>query len=269
MGVTWKEQITEQELHRRLAIKGDDEVARLAGSLDRMLDRLEGSFESYRQFIGDVSHELRTPLTVMKGEISLALQRERDEQYYVQVLSCMDDEVDRLGRLIEQLLFLARTEGDKVQLNVSDFNLSEMMAPLFKKMTQMTREKGQELVWNISDDSCLETDRDIVQQIVLNLLENAVKYTPEGGQLKLEVAQNGQVCTIMISDTGEGIAQENLERVFDRFYQADRHPNRGSGLGLAIVKKLVSLLGGLLRIESAQGKGTTFLIDIPKQRIES
>lgn len=254
------EQISEHQLNRRLSIKGEDEVARLAASLDRMLDRLECAFESYRHFVGDVSHELRTPLTIMKGEISLALQRDRDNHYYVQALNCMDEEVDRLVRLLEHLLFLARVENNKIQIQNNQFYLAEILQPMLRQVALLADEKGQQLTWQIPEHACLETDRDIFQQVILNLLENAVKYTPKGGRIKLVVQQFSPDCTITISDTGKGIAKENLDRVFDRFYQADQEHSRGTGLGLAIVQKLVTVLGGQLQVASEEGQGTTFLI---------
>ncbi len=259
------EKISGQQLYRRLGIQGEDEVARLAAALDRMLDRLQDAFEGYHQFTGDVSHELRTPLTIIKGELSLALQKERDSKYYHNVLVCMDNEVDRLVRLAEQLLLLARVEGEKMQLTVTRFNIEEALNPLFRQVSLSAAAKNQQLSWQVPGDAYLESDSDVFRQIALNLLDNAFKYTPPEGKVGLTVESLPGKYVMTITNTGEGIPQEHLEHIFDRFYREPKHRRKvsGTGLGLAIVKKLVILLGGELAVNSTFGTGTKFEVSLP------
>lgn len=258
-------QITGQQMYRRLGIKGEDEAARMAAALDGMLDRLQKAFESYRQFTGDVSHELRTPLTVIKGEVSLALKKDRDGEYYRDVLACIDKEVDRLVRLAEQLLLLARAEGEKMQLQITRFNIKEILAPLLRQVSLSAAAKNQQLTWQIPGDAFIESDSVVFRQIALNLLDNAVKYTPGGGRVDLSVARVQEEYVITVSDTGEGLSGEHLEHVFNRFYRApeQRHISSGTGLGLAIVQKLVVILGGEITVDSTVGAGSVFKVNLP------
>lgn len=258
------EMISENRLNPRLSVRGEDEVARLAASLNRMLDRLEDAFESYRQFTGDISHELRTPLTIMKGEISLAMQKERDNNYYRQVLEAIDEEVDRLIRLVEQLLLLARAEGSTIHPRIEEFNVLDTLTPLLSQMIILAEGKKQQLLWNIPYETNLKTDPDIFKQIVLNLLENAIKYTPRNGKIKVDFNQDDKTGSFIVKDSGEGIPAEDIAHVFDRYYRANRTQSRGTGLGLAIAKKLTTFLSGDLLAESTMGKGTTFIVKIPR-----
>lgn len=266
------QRITDQELHRRLNIPGDDEVARLARSLDHMLDRLEIAVEGYKQFTGDASHELRTPLTVMKGEMSLTLQKERSVIYYKEVLEAMEEEVDRLIRMVEQLLFLARADSDKIKNHLDTIDLYETLVPLLEQMYVLAEAKRQKLTWIIPTDILFSTDSDALQQIVLNLLDNAIKYTPEGGEIEVKVEQHPDLIRILVSDNGNGIPKEHLDYIFDRFYRVDKGRSRelgGTGLGLAIVQKLAHLVGGNLKVTSVVGHGTTFSVDLPLHKISS
>ncbi|MFZ3170713.1 MAG: ATP-binding protein [Carboxydocellales bacterium] len=260
------ERISDRELHQRLAIPGNDEVARLAGSLDRMLDRLEEAFKGYHQFTGDASHELRTPLTVMKGEISLALQKERDNQYYQRTLEYLDMEVDRLTRMVEQLLTLARADGGCSQMQIRKINLRDTLVPIIEKAVFLAGTKNQQIIWQIPDKMDINTDSDTLQQIVFNVLDNAIKYSDENGKINLMVRTFANKIGIVISDSGKGIATEHLSRIFERFYRVDKGRSRdmgGTGLGLAIAKRLAKMLGGDLKADSTLGKGSTFEIDIP------
>lgn len=260
------QRISDQELHRRLNIPGDDEVARLASSLDRMLDRLEIAVEGYKQFTGDASHELRTPLTVLKGEISLTLQKERTAFYYKEVLESVEDEVDRLIRLVEQLLFLARADSDKIKKDSEVIEIYDTLVPLLEQMKGLAGAKHQKLNWVIPANTVISTDSDALQQITLNLLDNAIKYTPEGGKIEVKVEQYPDLIRILVSDNGNGIPKKHLDYIFDRFYRVDKGRSRelgGTGLGLAIVQKMANLIGGKLEVTSVVGGGTTFSIDLP------
>lgn len=261
------ERISEREMHQRLGIPGNDEVARLAGSLDRMLDRLEGAFVGYRQFTGDASHELRTPLTVMKGEISLALQKERDKEYFKQTLESLEPEVDRLTRMVEQLLTLARAEVKIAPVRLQTVNLQQLLVPSVEKAQFLAASRMQHINWEIPADLEVKTDCDILQQIVMNILDNAIKYSGESSTINVVVKASPNKLYIAISDSGPGIAPEQLDRIFDRFYRVDKSRSReigGTGLGLAIAKRLAEQLDGNLIVESTVGMGSTFLIELPQ-----
>lgn len=260
------ERITDQELQRRLDISGEDEVARLARSLNRMLDRLEFAVEGYKQFTGDASHELRTPLTVVKGEISLALQKNRSAAYYKEVLEGMEEEVDRLIRMVEQLLFLARADGDKIKNCLETVNLYETLVPLLEQVKVLALAKHQQLKWNIPVNTDVYTDSDAIQQILWNLLDNAIKYTPDSGKIEVNIERGPDWARILVRDNGNGILEDHLKFIFDRFYRVDKGRSRelgGTGLGLAIAQKLAHLIGGRLRVSSEVGKGTVFSLELP------
>lgn len=262
------EEITSKHLDRRLSIKGDDEIARLANSLDKMLERLQFSFENNRQFTGDVSHELRTPLTIIKGEISLALQRQRDAVYYKQVLEETEGEVDRLIKLTERLLLLARVEDGKTQIQISHFTIGETIQPLLKQMALLSEAKNQELTWLLPNAGApaATTDKEMFLQIIVNLLDNAIRYTPNGGRIFLKIETLNNKTSLMIQDNGKGIPQPQIEKIFERYYRADQETTdkaKGSGLGLSIVKKLIDAMSGNLQIESIPDQGTTVKVDIP------
>lgn len=259
------ERISEQGMNLRLDIPGGDEVARLAASLDRMLDRLEESFEGYRQFTGDASHELRTPLTIIKGEISLALRKERDNNYYKEVLQSLEEEVDRMIRMVEQLLLLARVDGEKIPIRVTEFELSDILQPILEQTIVLAQAKSQKITWGIPSLRVLN-DPDIIQQIMLVILDNAIKYTPEFGNINVAAEPFADLINICITDTGPGIYKEHLKRIFDRFYRVDKERAResgGAGLGLAVARKLAHLIGGNIQVTSIVGQGTTFTIEMP------
>ncbi len=262
--------ITAQDLSQRLTLDpSHDEIGRLAQTFNEMIARLDESFSRQRRFTADASHELRTPLTVAKGALSLALRRLRSASYYRRVIEQVEEEVDRVDRLVNRLLFLARTDAGRLSLDPRSVDLSGMLSELARQLRPLAESKGLALTTEIEDNLVIVADPDAVTQVMTNLLENAAKYTLEGTiTLKacFEPEQSGGV-RISISDTGPGIAAEHLPHLFERFYRVDKARSReqgGAGLGLSIACELVAAHGGSITASSRPpGKGTTFVVHLP------
>ena len=252
------EAINPDDLSYRIDYRGKtDEVGRLAMTLDRMLDRIELAFEHERRFIADASHELRTPLAVIKGQIGVALSRPRNANEYQATLQDLESHTDRLIRLTNGLLFLARLEQE--QSNFMEVNLSDLLEVLSEQIQFLAEDNQIDLRAEIIPNLSIWGDRDLLTSLFLNLLDNAVKYTPVGGRIELETKLEPQKITISIRNTGRGIAESDLPHVFDRFYRLDRDRNtQGSGLGLAIAALIVRCHGGQIQAISQIHKLTAF-----------
>jgi heavy metal sensor kinase len=261
------EAINSDDLSYRINYQGvSDEVGRLAMTFDQMLNRIELAFEHERRFIADASHELRTPLTVIKGKIGVILSRQRTPAEYQTVLRDLNSETDRLVRLTNNLLFLARLEQEQLQ-GKEDFikvDLSSLLEVLIEQI-QLTENSEIELQAEIMPDLGILGNSDLLTSLVLNILSNAVKYTPPGEQIRLTTQLNQQQkqITVAIANTGVGIAAEDLPYLFDRFYRLDRdRHHQGSGLGLAIAALIARYHGGEISVTS-QDELTTFEIILP------
>jgi signal transduction histidine kinase len=220
----------------------DDELGRLARTFDAMIARLDEAFYRQQRFTADASHELRTPLTIIKGDLSLALARRRDAEYYHQILVEVDEEVDQMGRLVERLLALARADAEGLALQRQATDLSASLADLVEQTRPLAEARGLDLIAQIAPGLTATVDPDAVTQVVLNLLDNAIKYTPSG-RVRLKAhrtAPDGDEVRIAVSDSGPGIPAEHLPHIFDRFYRVDRARSRelgGAGLGLSIARE--------------------------------
>lgn len=264
--------ISTRDLSRRIDYDGPaDEIGRLAQTLDQMLDRLEKGFEQERRFTSDASHELRTPLTALKGRIEVTLSRSRSGEEYQQTLLELNREVDRLVRLSNELLYLARLEqSGPSEQQFENLNLSELLDSMVDSLQASAELKQIELTTDISDELYLPGNLDQLTRLFLNLVDNALKYTPEGGRIIIrakKLEKTGQVY-ISVSDNGPGIAREHLPRLFQRFYraQSDRASTTGgAGLGLAIAHEIARQQDGTLEVESQEGKGSTFKVLLPFQ----
>jgi heavy metal sensor kinase len=247
----------------------DDELGRLARTFDAMIARLDEAFHRQRRFTADASHELRTPLTIIKGDLSLALARPRDAEYYHRVLAEVDEEVDGMGRLVERLLALARTDAKGVSLQRQATDLSALLADLTEQTRPLAEARGLDLVAQIAPNLAATVDPDAVTQVVLNLLDNALKYTSSGRvRLSAHPSGSGDRVQIAVSDSGPGIPAEHLPHIFDRFYRVDRARSRelgGAGLGLAIARDLTQAHGGEISVTSVPGEGSTFTVHLPTE----
>lgn len=255
------------DLSQRVAYQGsDNEIGRLAQTFDRMIAKLQTSFERERQFTANVSHELRTPLTALKGRIGVTLTQPRSLAEYEQILKGLEKEVDRLARLSNDLLFLARLEQGQLRPHLEEQNFSDLLGVIVGQMQLLAEEKGITLVEQVPPELMLQGDADYLIRLFINIIDNAIKYTPPGGEIKVQAARNGQNVQTRISDTGPGIPPEHLPALFDRFYrvEADRaRRSGGAGLGLSIAYEIVRAHNGDISVESEPGRGTTFTVDLP------
>lgn len=250
------------DLSRRIPYQNEteDEVGNLVVTFNQTLERLESLFTSQQRFLADVSHELRTPLTVIKGNVDLMRHmKEADEES----LSSIDQEAGRLTRLVGGLLMLAQAESGKLTLNFAPVELDLLLTEVFTEMRVLSGSKVR-VHLNDIDQVMVNGDRDRLKQVFLNLIANAIQYTPPGGDIFLSISKLGDQARIIIRDTGPGIPAEDLPHIFDRFYRAEKSRTRsktsGFGLGLSIAHWIVEHHGGQIKVESKEGKGTTFVI---------
>jgi len=259
--------ITASNLSRRLPVpKSNDEIGRLSETLNDMISRLESSFERIRQFTADASHELRTPLTILTGELELALRTRKSAEEYQDVLSSALQEVLRLSHVVESLLLLSRTDMGQISLHKEPTNLTETLADLADAAMILGTQKNIYITFRHSEDLFIEADRAKLYQMFLNLVDNAVKYTPEGGMISIAVHRDGVFAEVRVRDTGIGINPEHRTKIFDRFYRVDKARSRdlgGAGLGLSIVQWIVQIHGGVIAVESEPGQGSTFIVRLP------
>jgi heavy metal sensor kinase len=255
------------DLHARLNLPlPDDEVGRLARTFDAMLARIEDAFERQRRFTGDAAHELRTPLSLMRGQVDLALSRPRSVEGYQAALRDLDEDLERMTGLVGTLLTLARADTGRLPLDPAPMDLAETIALLLEQYLSLADEAGVALL-DESSPSPLVADQDLLIQILVNLLDNALAHTPAGGRITVGCRPEGDSVRCWVADTGSGIPPEHLSRVFDRFYRVDTGRARaqgGTGLGLAICKAIAETHGGTIRLESRVGRGTRVELRLPR-----
>ncbi|MBW8011963.1 MAG: HAMP domain-containing protein [Chloroflexi bacterium] len=254
------------DLSRRIPEHGNpaDEVGRLVQAFNQTMGRMEDLFNSQRRFIADVGHELRTPLTVMKGNVDL-LRRisNRDDDS----LKSIESEVDRLTRLVGDLLLLAYAESGKLPLDNSLIELDTLLLEVFQQARILAHEEMGVAINDI-DQVLVCGDYDRLKQVLLNLVANAINYTPAGGKVEMSLRKSEKMAYLMVTDNGPGISSEDLVHIFERFYRGEksraRSPDgKGFGLGLPIANWIVINHGGRIEVESVVGKGTTFCVRLP------
>jgi heavy metal sensor kinase len=260
--------ITAESLSERLPVEDPaDELGRLATVFNATLDRLERSFEQLRRFTADASHELRTPLTALKSVGEVALRSGADLEASREVIGSMLEEADRLARLVDSLLTLSRADAGRVKLTPEPTDLGALAREVTGHLGVLAEEKHQALSVEANGETPVRVDPLVLRQAVINLVDNAIKYCPNGKAIRIVVGSRGGDATLEVQDEGPGIAPEHRERVFDRFYRIDTSRSRelgGTGLGLAISKWAVEANGGKLELESEVGKGSRFRIVLPR-----
>ncbi len=257
--------IRADDLSRRIpvATQRDDEVGQLIQAFNQTLERLENLFNAQRRFLADVSHELRTPLTVIKGNVGLMRKfGEMDDES----LSGIESEVDRLTRLVGDLLLLSQAESGRLPLDVKMVELDTVLLEVFQQMRTLAGERLQLRMVEI-DQVQVSGDRDRLKQVLLNLVGNALQYTPAGGQVTLALRKTGERAQLVVTDTGPGISPQDLPHIFERFYRGEKSRKRSSstgfGLGLSIAYWIIHNHGGTIEVTSQEGKGTTFCVWLP------
>jgi heavy metal sensor kinase len=263
---TRAERITAEQLHERLPVAGASaELDQLAAAFNDTFARLEGSFGQLKRFTADVSHELRTPLTALRTVGEVALRGKHDAEGYREVIGSMLEEVDRLTRLTDELLTLARADAGEARLNKEDVDAAALAREVAEHLSVLAEDKGQALEV-LATPVILFADRTVLRQALVNLAVNAVKYSPEGTRIRIETGRREAAAFLQVSDEGPGIAPEHREHVFDRFYRVDKSRSRemgGTGLGLALAKWAAEAHGGRVELETEVRRGSTFRIVLP------
>jgi heavy metal sensor kinase len=260
--------ITSEHLQERLPETGtDDELDRLAGTLNAMLIRLEDSFRQIRQFSADASHELQTPLTILKGEIEVALRSTRSPEEYQQVLRSSLEEIDRINRLVGGLLLLARADAGVLRLDLQPVDLSALAAQVMSRMQRLAGEKSLVLHSVLAAPVLVNADKEHLQRLLLNLLDNAIKYTQPGGEVTVALTCDDSHARIRVIDTGIGLTEAEQEQIFTRFYRSAEAKSQGggAGLGLCLVRSIAEAHGGTIEVASTPGQGSTFTVVLPAQ----
>jgi heavy metal sensor kinase len=260
------DQISVERLSQRIEVSNpDDELGALAGTLNRMIERLERSFAEMQRFTADAAHELRTPLAVMRNEAEVALRSARTSEEYGRVIENLLEETNQLTRLADQLLYLHRQDAGLQPVKRETVAINRLLDEVVGNMRLVAEAKGVEMTLDPPHACNLSADPAQLRRILYNLLDNAVKYTESGGKVTITAHPSNGHVTVTIRDTGVGIAAEHLPHIFDRFYRVDaaRAGEAGAGLGLALCKALVKNLGGQVSLQSEPGSGTTVVLDLP------
>ena len=262
------QKIGEGDLSQRINVNTKDELGRLATTLNEMIGRLEKAFQRQKQFTSDASHELRTPLAVIEAESTLALQKERPPSDYRQSLEIVSREARQMSSLIDKLLTLARSDAGKEQWNFTEVDLGKLITNLSTDVEVLCQEKGLSFQLGQTQDLVVKGDEARLRELFMNLLDNAIRYTPSPGTVSLSLRREGQMAVVAITDTGIGIPAEDIPSIFERFYRVDKSRSRaegGSGLGLAICRHIAEAHGGKIEVESQVGAGSTFSVWLPLQ----
>lgn len=259
--------IKADSLSSRLDVKNKrDELGGLATTINDLLVRLENSFKQQQRFVADASHELRTPLAVLRGETEVALAQPRRIDEYKASLNLIKDEAEQLSRIVEDLFILARQPFDAPAIMRERVSLDKVVGECARAAQVLAARKDLKLTVNASKPLSLIGDDELLQRMILNLLDNAVKYTPAGGEVSLDLAAHNGDARITVRDTGIGIPEKDQPHIFDRFYRVDKARSRamgGAGLGLSIAHWIAEAHGGTISVESQTGRGSAFTVELP------
>jgi len=261
--------ISAEHLAARLEDTGaNDELSRLARTLNEMLERLDTSFHQIRQFSADASHELQTPLTVLKGEIEVALRNPRTPEEYQRILKSALEEIDRVARLVEGLLLLARADAGVLRMDLQPADLAQLVEDVYAQVKVLAETRNISLFLGGMEPLSIQGDYERLRRVLLNLVDNAIKYTPSWGRVTISLQREGEWASLQVTDTGIGLSPEDRERIFQRFYRSAEARSRsegGAGLGLCIARSIVEAHGGKIQTKSSPGLGSTFTVLLPLQ----
>jgi heavy metal sensor kinase len=261
------EQITLHNLRERLPIaQTGDELQRLSISLNHMIARLDEAFQHNRRFIADASHELRTPLTIMRGELESIVDQTNQAPEVQRTAASILEEVERLARIVDGLFAVSRLDAGEAQKECVQFDLADLAASTADQMCLLAEDKGISISTGGSREVVIEGDRARMKQVVVNLLDNAIKYTQPGGKIGISVKAGGGKAVLEVEDNGLGIPAEARPHIFERFFRVDKARSRemgGAGLGLSIVKSICTAHGGRVDFTSVEGKGSKFRVELP------
>ncbi len=257
--------IGEENLQERLPVLNpDDELGNLANAFNELLERLQKSFIRLKQFTSDAAHELRTPLTAIRSIGEVGLQDRKTAEQYREIIGSMLEENLRLTHLVDNLLFLSRADARTFQLNLESIEISAFVQQTVDLIHPLAEEKNQEIDIEGEKTLTINADRALLKQALLNLLDNAIKYSPEATRILVHFQSDGRNSAIIrVTDQGPGIPPAHQEKIFERFYRVDKGRSRemgGAGLGLAIARWAIQMQGGTITVESREGEGSSFKI---------
>ncbi len=255
------------DLSVRVPVKGSGELRRLSETFNTMSEKLEMLDKSRNQFVSNASHELKTPLATMKILLeSIIYQPEMEAEMRTEFLTDINKEIDRLNLIIGDLLTLVSMDSKTMRLNRSTFSLAQVVTDTAHRLELVAEKNNQELKLSLNDRCEMYADNAKLTQVVYNLMENALKYTQEGGSVRVRLVRSGHDAVLTITDNGPGIPKEDQAHIFERFYRVDKARSRetgGTGLGLSIVHQMVLAHGGSVSVESEEGHGSTFTVELP------
>ncbi|UCE63107.1 MAG: HAMP domain-containing protein [Nitrospirota bacterium] len=261
------QRIAAGDLTQRItAPRSTDEIGRLASTFNDMIARLEVSFRQIRLFSADASHELRTPLTITKGETELALRRPRGAEDYRKVLESNLEEIDRMSRIVDELLFLSRADLGEIKLKQVPIQLDDLLRDVQQQALVLGKDRQVETVVKEISPMMVSGDELRLRELFLNLIDNAIKYSHPGDTVEMSLVPNGEKGEFIVKDQGIGISLEDQPRIFDRFYRTDSarsHSTKGTGLGLSICKWIVETHKGAIRVQSMPNQGSSFTVLLP------
>jgi two-component system OmpR family sensor kinase len=261
------EHTSASDLTRRVSVGNTrDEVHALGSALNTMVERIDSAFRAQKQFIADASHEIRTPLTIIQSETEFARQRVRETKSR-ESLDIVLAEIEHLRKLSDDLLLIAKLDSSQARLDRQRINLHQVVSDCVQKMRPFAKQRSVSLLYDDSPQVYLMADKERIRSAVLNLLDNAVRYSGRKTAVRAAVSRQGDSATITVEDNGAGIPPEELPHIFDRFHRGPsaRAEHSGSGLGLSIVGKIVELHGGTVSVQSEKGLGSRFIVRLPLQ----
>src|SRR3989339_141063 len=257
-------QISSKNLDKKItSIKGNDEIGQLANSFNGLLDRLDKAFKRERQFIADVAHEMKTPIATLRSSFEVTLRKERTNEEYKKMIKDSIIETDRLTTTLKDILDLAWSEVPNEKLR-EYFNLSQLMSELSEIAQKLAMKKNITVSSNVKSQITIKGFRERLGRALLNIIDNAIKYTPSNGRIYIALIKEQNNALITIEDNGQGIESKELDHIFDRFYRGSKAEKTfGAGLGLAIAKATIKMHKGVIQVQSRPKIGTTFSIAIP------
>ncbi|WP_333809839.1 sensor histidine kinase [Flavobacterium sp.] len=265
-------QITKDNLQTRIPLpQNKDELYLLSKNINNLLNRIESAIDREKQFTSDASHELRTPLAVIKGTMEVLIRKPRNQQEYEEKIQFCISEVDRLNHMVDQLLLLARFENQKQNVKQESIYLNALILDNLARFSEKTESKKLKIKANFTEDYYILSDNYLLSIIISNLISNAIKYSNNNGEISLELEKNQEEIIFSIIDNGIGIAENDLDKIFNSFYRSDvsSHPNiKGTGLGLSIVKRLCDLLKIEIKVKSKLNETTKFILIFPLAKLK-
>ena len=259
-------EIGSDDLSRRIRVADGGEIGSLAATLNQMFDRLQSAFSREKRFTSDASHELRTPLAIIEAESTLSLDKSRPSAEYRRSLGVIAQEANHMSRLINDMLFLARSDSGRDKLELKPMKLGSFLEDMVSDISVLSKSKGLVLKYTILDNPVVMCDEMRLRQLFLNIMENAIRYTEPAGTVSVSLAAHQGNAIVGVADTGVGIPEEALEHIFEPFFRADEGRAReagGTGLGLAIGQRIARAHGGEITVTSEPGSGSTFSVTLP------